>query len=139
MRGETRDIRVLESLSYAPEPVTCLLTRHFHSHGACLTAHTSATRSCGPLGAARGGQEQLLLPGRAGLHARGGVARDPFDVARLSERTDEQELHMHGDGTEGGSQGSRAVAKVERRRATPSGQSNNAYHAHWQPRVVKPQ
>ena len=49
-------------------------------------------------------------PGRAGLHARAGAALGTFDVARLSERTDEQELRMHGDGTEGGSQGSWAVA-----------------------------
>jgi hypothetical protein len=39
------------------------------------------------------------------------VARGPFDVAR--ERTEEQELRMHGDGTEGGSQGSRAAASGE--------------------------
>ena len=41
-----------------------------------------------------------------------GVARRgaPSALARLSERTDEQELRMHGDGTEGGSQDSRATA-----------------------------
>jgi hypothetical protein len=47
-----------------------------------------------------------LLPGRAGLHAWAGEALGPFDVPRSSERTDEQELRMHGDVTEGGSQGS---------------------------------
>ena len=50
---------------------------------------------------------------------RAGAALGPFDVARFSERTDEQELRMHGDGTEGGSQGNRAHAgaAAERRRA----------------------
>jgi hypothetical protein len=46
-----------------------------------------------------------------------------MDVARSSERTDEQELCMSADETEGGSQGSRpdADAGAERRRAAPSG------------------
>ena len=47
-----------------------------------------------------------FLPGRAGLHARAGAALGPFDVARSSERTDEQELRVNGDETEDGSQGS---------------------------------
>jgi hypothetical protein len=38
----------------------------------------------------------------------------PFDVARSSERTDEQELRVHGDETEGSSQGSGADAGAER-------------------------
>ena len=50
------------------------------------------------------------LAGRGGLHARAGKALGPFDVARSSERTDEQDRHMHGNGTEGRSQGSRADA-----------------------------
>jgi hypothetical protein len=32
-----------------------------------------------------------------GADCTAGAARGTFDVARLSERTDEQELHMHGD------------------------------------------
>ena len=52
----------------------------------------------------RGGQEQRLLPGLGGLgglHARAGEALGTFDVVRSSERRDEQELHMHGNGAEG--------------------------------------
>ena len=58
--------------------------------------------------------EQRLLPGRAGLHARAGEALGPFDVARLSERTDEHRswscacmrCMMPGDKTDGGRQSS---------------------------------
>jgi hypothetical protein len=104
-------------------------TRDIHSltHLLALPRHTlnhpnPDGHSRGPLGTARSGQEQLLLPGRAGLHARAGAALGPFDVARSSERTDGQELRMNGDGTEGGSQGNRADAGAgaERRRAAPS-------------------
>jgi hypothetical protein len=68
-----------------------------------------------------------------------GKKQDLIDsLARLSERTDEQELRMHGNGTEGGSLGSRAVAGWERRRATPSRKSTiTRVYAHWQ--LVKPQ
>jgi hypothetical protein len=52
---------------------------------------------------------------------------------RLSERTDEQELRMHGDGTEGGSQGSRAVAGCGEEASNAFRQSNNA-----QPRIGNP-
>jgi hypothetical protein len=38
------------------------------------------------------------------------MALGPFDVARSSERADEQEPHMNADETEDGSQGSRADA-----------------------------
>jgi hypothetical protein len=50
---------------------------------------------------------------------RASEALGPLDVARSSERTDEQEqaLRMHGNGTEGGSQQMRA----RRRRAAPPG------------------
>jgi hypothetical protein len=61
--------------SKAPEPSTRLLTRplprrtlHYprpHGHLPC------------PLGTARGGQEQRLLPGRGRLHARAGEAMGP--------------------------------------------------------------
>ena len=61
--------------------------------------------SRGPLGTARGGQEQQ--------HVRAGEALGPFDVARSSKRTDEQERCIHGDETEGGSQGSRAAPSGE--------------------------
>jgi hypothetical protein len=84
------------------------------SHGAHLTTQRPHGLSRGPLGTARGGQEQRLLPGRAGLHARAGEALGPFDVARSSERTDEQERRVHGDETEGGSHGSGADAGAER-------------------------
>ena len=48
--------------------------------------------------------------------ARAGAALGPFDVARSSERTDEQELRMHGE-TEGCSQGNRAEGRGEARSA----------------------
>jgi hypothetical protein len=69
--------------------------------------------SRGPLGIARGGRGQRLLPGRGGLHARAGAALVPFDVARSSERTDEQELRMNGLETQGCSQGTRADAGAD--------------------------
>jgi hypothetical protein len=46
--------------------------------------------------------------------ARAGAVLGPFDVARSSERTDEQELRMHGETeTEGCSQGNRAEGRGE--------------------------
>ena len=83
------------------------------SQGRTLNYPHPHGHSRGPLGTARGGQEQRLLPGRAGLHARAGAALVPFDVARSSERTGEQELSMHGDATEGGSQGRRGRGRGE--------------------------
>jgi hypothetical protein len=108
-----RDIRVTPS--YGPEPFTRLLTRPLPLRTRnCPRPHAARplarpTRYC-----ARGGHGQRLLPGRAGLHARAGEALGPFDAARWSERADEQELRMHGDETEGGSQGSRAGGRFFR-------------------------
>jgi hypothetical protein len=92
--------------SKAPEPSTRLLS------APAPTAHTQLPTPARPLalGTARGGREQRLLPGRGGLHARAGAALGPFGVAHSSEWTDEQERYMHGNWTEGRSQGSRADA-----------------------------
>ena len=102
-----------------PEPLQVRHPSHSLAYSVCLpprrTRHYTYPHGHlhGPQGTARGGQEQRLLPGRGGLHARAGEALGPFDVARSSERTDEQERRMHGDETEGGSQGSRADAGAE--------------------------
>jgi hypothetical protein len=112
-----RDTRVTPS--YTSEPLTRLLTRPLSQR--TLNCPHQRGRSRGPLGTARGGQEQRLLAGRGGLHARAGEALGTFDVARSSERRDEQERCMHGDGAEGSRQGSRADAGADRRRAAPSG------------------
>ena len=45
---------------------------------------------------------------------KAGEALAPFDVARSSKRTDEQELRVHGDEAEGGSQGSGAAEQCRR-------------------------
>ena len=65
------------------------------SHGAHETTHArTATRAAHwVLRAVDKGSG--FLPGRGGLHARAGEALGIFDVARWSERTDEQELRMH--------------------------------------------
>jgi hypothetical protein len=92
-----------------------------HQHG----------RSRGPLGTARGGQEQRLLPGRGGLHARAGEALGTFDVARSGERPDEQEWHMHGDGAEGRCGGGE-------RACSALGQSTAVYRKFWQLGEARP-
>jgi hypothetical protein len=98
------------------------------SHCAHLTTQLPHGLSRGPLGTAHGGHRQRLLPGRAGLHARAGAALGPFDVARFSERTDEQELRMNGDETAGGSPARRIKIR--------SGRSTTAHWHNGQPRVA---
>ena len=90
-----------QSLAYSVRPLP-RRTLHYPCPHATCTAHKvlrAVDESSG-----------FSLAGRGGLHARAGVALGPFDVARSSERTDEHERFMHGNGAEGRSQGSRAEA-----------------------------